>query len=82
MTKLSDVDRKMIDYAGDLLLHQLAASHAIRDAFDCSPMRYFQRLNVIIETEAALAYRPGLVNRLRRLANHGRWGLDTWGEHT
>ena len=80
MQKLSDMDKQMIDYAGDLWLNHTAASHMIRDRFGCSPAAFFQRLHVLIETEPALAYRPGLVNRLRRLANHGRWGLDTWGE--
>ncbi len=39
----------------------------IRERFDMSPTRYYQLLNALIDTEAALAYDPLLVKRLRRL---------------
>ncbi len=39
----------------------------IRERFDISPTRYYQLLNALIDTEAALAYDPLLVKRLRRL---------------
>lgn len=40
---------------------------AIRERFDLSPVRYYQRLNVIIETPEALAFDAQTVNRLRRI---------------
>lgn len=40
---------------------------AIR-ALGVSPIRYYQQLNALIETEAALAHSPATVNRLRRTA--------------
>lgn len=39
----------------------------IRARFDISPTRYYQLLNALIDTEAALAHDPLLVKRLRRL---------------
>ncbi len=39
----------------------------IRERFDISPTRYYQLLNALIDSEAALAYDPLLVKRLRRL---------------
>ncbi|UVT31476.1 hypothetical protein SEA_SEJANUS_43 [Mycobacterium phage Sejanus] len=45
---------------------------AIIDRIGVSPVRYHQRLNRLVETEAALAYDPVTVNRLRRLRTKGR----------
>ena len=39
----------------------------IRERFGISTTRYYQLLNALIDTEAALAYDPLLVKRLRRL---------------
>jgi hypothetical protein len=39
----------------------------IREHFDISPTRYYQLLNALIDSEAALAHDPLLVKRLRRL---------------
>lgn len=39
----------------------------IRERFNISPTRYYQLLNALIDTEAALAHDPLLVKRLRRL---------------
>ena len=39
----------------------------IREQFGISTTRYYQLLNALIDTEAALAYDPLLVKRLRRL---------------
>lgn len=44
-----------------------AKEQAIREKFDMSATRYYQVLNVLIDREAALAYDPLLVKRLRRL---------------
>ena len=40
---------------------------AIRDEFDLSATRYYQQLNALLDTQAALAHNPLLVNRLLRL---------------
>ena len=39
----------------------------IRQRFEISPTRYYQLLNALIDTEAALVHDPLLVKRLRRL---------------
>jgi len=41
---------------------------AIRDELGLSPVRYYQLLVALIQTETALAADPVLVNRLRRLS--------------
>ena len=40
---------------------------AIREEFDVSATRYYQQLNALLDTQAALAHNPLLVNRLLRL---------------
>ena len=44
-----------------------AKEQAIRDMFVLSATHYYQVLNALIDTEAALAHDPMLVKRLRRL---------------
>lgn len=48
-----------------------AKEEAIRDQLGMTPIRYYQRLNQLIATAAALAYDPVTVNRLRRIARRG-----------
>ncbi|GAA3299684.1 DUF3263 domain-containing protein [Glutamicibacter nicotianae] len=43
-----------------------AKEQAITMQFSMSPTNYYQLLNQLIETDAALAYDPMLVKRLRR----------------
>ena len=44
-----------------------AKEQVIRDRLGLSPTRYYQRLNQLCETEAALAYNPVVVHRVLRL---------------
>jgi hypothetical protein len=44
-----------------------AKEQAIRAQFDMSATRYYQVLNSLLDSEAALAFDPLLVKRLRRL---------------
>ena len=53
-------ERQWWKYAG-------AKEQAIRDLFDMSATRYYQLLNSLIDSPAALAHDPMLVKRLRRL---------------
>jgi hypothetical protein len=53
-------ERQWWKYAG-------AKEQAIRELFDMSTTRYYQVLNALIDTPAALAADPMLVKRLRRL---------------
>ena len=58
--QMLDLERQWWKYAG-------AKEQAIRDMFDLSGTHYYQVLNALIDTEAALSYDPMLVKRLRRL---------------
>ena len=53
-------ERQWWKYAG-------AKEQAIRELFDMSATRYYQVLNALIDTPAAMAADPMLVKRLRRL---------------
>ena len=62
---LSERDREIIErqwwkYAG-------AKEQAIRELFDMSATRYYQVLNALIDSPAALEADPMLIKRLRRL---------------
>lgn len=54
------LERQWWKYAG-------AKEQAIMQLFSISATNYYQLLNTLIDTDAALAYDPMLVNRLRRL---------------
>jgi hypothetical protein len=47
--------------------HAGAKEQAIRDAFGLSSTRYYQLLNGLLDSPAALAHDPVLIGRLRRL---------------
>lgn len=50
-----------------------AKDQAAYDRFGLNPTRYYQRLNVLIDEQAAVAHDPHTVNRLRRVrASHVR----------
>lgn len=44
-----------------------AKAAAIVEQFGCTPVRYYQRLNQLIDRPAAMAEAPVLVGRLRRM---------------
>jgi hypothetical protein len=54
-----DFERQWWKYAG-------AKESAIRERFDMSAIRYYQRLNWIIDQPQAMAHDPLLVRRLKR----------------
>lgn len=64
---LTDVELEML--AMERLWWQFAGAkeQRIRERFDMSATRYYQRLNELIDRDDALAYDPMLVKRLRRL---------------
>ncbi|MFB9378487.1 DUF3263 domain-containing protein [Kineococcus gynurae] len=53
-------ERQWWKYAG-------AKEQAVRELFDLSPTRYYQLLNALIDSPAALRHDPMLVKRLRRM---------------
>ena len=60
-------ERAILDFEGEWRRHVGAKEEAIRAELDLAPARYYQLLGRLIETEAALAYDPMLVKRLRRV---------------
>jgi hypothetical protein len=64
---LSGRDRDMLGFERQWWKYAGAKEHAIREKFDMSATRYYQVLNALIDREAAIAYDPLLVKRLRRL---------------
>lgn len=64
---LSEREQQMLDLERQWWKYAGAKEQAIRELFDLSATHYYQVLNALIDTEAALAYDPMLVKRLRRL---------------
>jgi hypothetical protein len=64
---LSERDAQMLDLERQWWKYAGAKEQAIRDMFGLSATHYYQILNALIDTEAALAHDPMLVKRLRRL---------------
>src|SRR3954451_3162859 len=65
--ELSSRDRDILDFERQWWKYAGAKEHAIREKFDMSATRYYQVLNALIDAEAAMAFDPLLVKRLRRL---------------
>lgn len=69
---LSDRDRRLLQFEQGWWLHPGAKEEAIRAEFGISSTRYYQILNRLIDSEAALIADPMLVRRLRRLREQRR----------
>ncbi|GAB3594469.1 DUF3263 domain-containing protein [Corynebacterium faecale] len=65
---LSPEDLTLLTFEASAPRAQGAKEEAIRDRFGISPVRYYQRLNLIIDTPEAMKINPTLVSRLRRRA--------------
>lgn len=63
-------ERKWWKYAG-------AKEDAIRELFGMSSTQYYQVLGALIDTQAALAFDPMLVKRLRRMRSARQRGRST-----
>lgn len=64
---LTELDADVLDFERHWWKYGGAKESAIRDRFDCSSTRHYQRLNALIDRPEALAYDPLLVRRLQRL---------------
>ena len=67
MGELNETDRAILDFERQWWKYAGAKEQAIRDKFDLSSTRYYQRLNRIINDPAALAYDAALVRRLQSI---------------
>ena len=66
-TGLSERDQQILAFERQWWKYAGAKEQAIRELFDMSATRYYQVLNALIDTPAALAFDPMLVKRLRRM---------------
>ena len=60
-------EREILAFEGQWWKYAGAKEQAIRELFDMSATRYYQVLNALIDSPAALAHDPMLVKRLRRM---------------
>lgn len=64
---LTETDAAMLELERSWWQYPGAKEQAIRDRFDLSSTAFYQRLNRLIDTPAALAHDPLTVKRLQRL---------------
>ena len=64
---LGDRERRILDFERDRLRHVGAKEEAIRLHFGISAARYYQLLNALIDSPAALVHDPMLARRLQRV---------------
>ncbi|MCM3886399.1 DUF3263 domain-containing protein [Frankia sp. R82] len=70
--RLSERDARILAFEQGWWRHPGAKEEAIRAEFGLSSTRYYQILNRLIDSEAALVTDPMLVRRLRRLREQRR----------
>jgi hypothetical protein len=64
---LSERDQQVLAFERQWWKYAGAKEQAIRELFDLSATRYYQVLNALVDSPAALAHDPMLVKRLRRM---------------
>lgn len=64
---LSERDAAILDFEKQWWKYAGAKEQAVRELFDLSATQYYQVLNTLIDSPAALAAEPMLVKRLRRM---------------
>jgi hypothetical protein len=67
MAELSDIDARILDFEKRSPRSIGAKEEAIRAELGISPVRYYQRLNLLIDLPAAMQEHPTLTARLRRI---------------
>ena len=65
--RLSDRDEQVLAFERQWWKYAGAKEQAIRELFGMSATRYYQVLNALIDSPAALAHDPMLIKRLRRM---------------
>ena len=68
---LSPSDLAVLDFEASAPRTFGAKEEAIRRELGLAPIRYYQRLNMLLDSPEALAARPQLVRRLQRLRDAG-----------
>ncbi|MPZ91604.1 MAG: DUF3263 domain-containing protein [Actinobacteria bacterium] len=70
MDELSQRDIEILDFERSWWKHAGVKEQAISERFEMSATRYYQVLNELLETPAALAHDPILIKRLKRLRSY------------
>lgn len=69
---LTERERRLLDFEERWPRHGGRKDEAIRAEFGFSAARYYQLLNVVMDSPAAFRHDPLLVGRLRRVRDHRR----------
>ncbi|WP_286956039.1 MULTISPECIES: DUF3263 domain-containing protein [Arsenicicoccus] len=67
VASLSDREREILAFERQWWKYEGAKEQSVKELFDMSATRYYQVLNALIDTQAALEHDPMLVKRLRRM---------------
>ncbi|AGS35759.1 hypothetical protein B841_11435 [Corynebacterium maris DSM 45190] len=67
MAELSDIDARILAFEERAPRSIGAKEESIRAELGISPVRYYQRLNLLIDLPAAMQEHPTLTARLRRI---------------
>jgi Protein of unknown function (DUF3263) len=70
--ELTERDRAILDFERSWWTEAGPKEAAIRERFELSAARYYEILNELLESDAACAYDPLVVRRLRRLRDRRR----------
>lgn len=62
---LTDTQKSMLDLASEKFKYAGSLDSAAMERFGMTPTRFWQEINVLIQTEAAVAYRPPTVAQLK-----------------
>ena len=65
--ELTERDAAILDFEDSWFTPSVPKEQAIMERFSLSSARYYQQLNALIDEPAALAHKPLLVKRLRRM---------------
>jgi hypothetical protein len=63
---LTDTQKAMLDVAAQTYKYAGSVDVIAKERFGLSPTRFWQEINRLIQTEAAVAYRPEAVRRLHQ----------------
>lgn len=66
---LSDCDRELLDFTEHAPRGAGAKEEAIRTQLGMTPVRYYRRLNILLDYAPAMQEYPLLIKRLRRVRN-------------
>ena len=74
VTPLSERDERILAFERQWWKFAGTKEDAVREQFDMSATEYYQVLNALIDSQAALAHDPMLVKRLRRMRSSRQRG--------